>query len=99
MKFHREGIPTLLLTILFGIIVISITHIFFPSFVVVKWFSYVLSGFLLIVILQFFRHPSRVHTINENAIIAPADGKVVVIEETEEPEFFKKIARRKKSKY
>jgi phosphatidylserine decarboxylase len=41
------------------------------------------------VVIQFFRHPSRVHTINDQVIIAPADGKVVVIEETEEGEYFK----------
>lgn len=89
MKFHKEGIPTLLITLLFGTILISIAHIAFPSFAIAHWFAYLLSGFLLIVVLQFFRHPTRVHTINTNAIIAPADGEVVVIEEVEEPEYFK----------
>lgn len=88
MKFHREGIPTLLLTILFSAIIIFIAHFFFPDQAIAHGFAYVLSGFLLIVILQFFRHPTRVHTIQDNAIIAPADGKVVVIEETEEPEYY-----------
>ena len=89
MKFHKEGIPTLLLTITFGIIVIGIAHICFPTFAIAHWFAYLLTGFLLVVVLQFFRHPSRIHTINDNAIIAPADGEVVVIEETEEGEYFK----------
>ena len=40
-------------------------------------------------IISFFRLPSREHTFDENAIIAPADGKVVVIEETIDQEFFK----------
>ncbi|MBK7817636.1 MAG: phosphatidylserine decarboxylase family protein [Sphingobacteriaceae bacterium] len=40
-------------------------------------------------ILQFFRDPKREFTINDGKIIAPADGKVVVIEETEEGEYFK----------
>jgi phosphatidylserine decarboxylase len=44
---------------------------------------------LIITILQFFRDPKREFTINEGQIIAPADGKVVVIEETEEGEYFK----------
>ena len=39
--------------------------------------------------LQFFRNPNRNTTINDSQIIAPVDGKVVVIEEVEEPEFFK----------
>lgn len=89
MKFHREGIPTLLITLLFGAIITFIAHYCFPTFAIAHWFAYLLSGFLLIVVLQFFRHPTRKHTLNDNAIIAPADGKVVVIEETEEGEYFK----------
>ncbi len=89
MKFHKEGIPTLLVTLLFGAILISIAHFAFPTFTIAHWFAYLLSGFLLIVVVQFFRHPTRVHTINSNAIVAPADGEVVVIEEVEEPEYFK----------
>ena len=89
MKFHKEGYPTLLVTILFSAILISIANIVFPTFAIAQWFAYVLSGFLLIVVVQFFRHPTRIHTINANAIIAPADGEVVVIEETNEDEYFK----------
>jgi phosphatidylserine decarboxylase len=89
MKFHKEGYPTLLVTILFSTIIISIAKLAFPEFAIAHWFAYTLSAFLLIVVIQFFRHPSRVHTINDNAIIAPADGEVVVIEETEEGEYFK----------
>lgn len=89
MKFHKEGYPTLLVTILFSTIMISIAKLIFPEFAIAHWFAYILSGFLLLVVIQFFRHPTRVHTINTNAIIAPADGEVVVIEETNEDEYFK----------
>jgi len=89
MKFHKEGYPTLLVAILFSTILISIAKLFFPQFAIAYLFACVLSGFLLIVVVQFFRHPTRVHTINDNAIVAPADGEVVVIEETEEGEYFK----------
>jgi phosphatidylserine decarboxylase len=89
MKFHKEGYPTLLITILFSTIMISIAKLIFPESSVAIWFAYILSGFLLITVVQFFRHPTRVHTINTNAIVAPADGKVVVIEETNEDEYFK----------
>ncbi len=44
---------------------------------------------LLIIILQFFRNPKRTVLITENNIIAPVDGKVVVIEEVYEGEYFK----------
>lgn len=89
MKFHKEGYPTLLVAILFSTIIISISKIAFPDYSIAHWFAYILSGFLLVVVLQFFRHPSRQHTISSNAIVAPADGKVVVIEETVENEYFK----------
>lgn len=89
MKFHREGIPTLLLAIVFSACIIFIAHFFFPAYAIAHWFAYLLSAFLLVVVLQFFRHPTRVHTINDTAVIAPADGEVVVIEETEEGEYFK----------
>ena len=89
MKFHKEGIATLLVTILFSTIIITIAHFVFPAFAIAHWFAYILSAFLLVVVIQFFRHPTRIHTINSDAIIAPADGEVVVIEETEETEYFK----------
>ena len=89
MKFHKEGIPTLIITLLFGVIIISIAHFVFPTFAIAHWFAYTVAVFLFIVVVQFFRHPTRVHTLNDTAIIAPADGEVVVIEEVEETEYFK----------
>jgi phosphatidylserine decarboxylase len=54
----------------------------------VKLIQIVIVGFLII-ILQFFRNPKRDTPLNSDTIIAPVDGKVVVIEEVEEPEYFK----------
>lgn len=89
MRFHKEGWPSLFVVGLFSAIMIGIARNFFPDFAIARWFAYVLSAFLLLVILQFFRHPRRKHTLGDNLIIAPADGKVVVIEETTENEYFK----------
>lgn len=89
MKFHKEGYASLFLVLIFSAAIIFIAHYFFPEYRVAAWFAYTLSIFLLITILQFFRHPSREHTKGENLIISPADGKVVVIEETTEHEYFK----------
>lgn len=89
MKFHKEGWPSLAIVAVFSAIIIFIANHFFPEYAIAQWFAYALSAFLLITILQFFRHPSRKHTQGENLIIAPADGKVVVIEETNEHEYFK----------
>jgi phosphatidylserine decarboxylase len=89
MKFHKEGYASLILVLVFSAIITFIAHYFFPAFVIAHWFAYLLSAFLIITILQFFRNPSREHTKSEKLLIAPADGKVVVIEETTEHEYFK----------
>lgn len=59
MKFHKEGYPTLLITILFSTIIISIAKLIFPESSVAIWFAYILSGVLLLTVVQFFRHPTR----------------------------------------
>jgi phosphatidylserine decarboxylase len=89
MTFHKEGYVSLLLTIIITGIINAITHYFFGEYCLVVWFGYLLSTFLLITILQFFRSPKRTVVLNDNNIIAPADGKVVVIEEVMETEFLK----------
>ena len=89
MKFHKEGIPSLIITLIVAALINFITLYFCSSFPIVVWLGYALSAFLLITILQFFRNPKRTITIDDNAIIAPADGKVVVIEEVVETEYFK----------
>ena len=89
MKFHKEGIPSLLITLVFIALLIGIGHYLFSEYELINWLIYLLSAFLLLTILQFFRNPSRTILIDENKIIAPADGKVVVIEEVMETEYFK----------
>jgi phosphatidylserine decarboxylase len=54
----------------------------------VKTIQVIILGFVIIV-LQFFRNPKRITNLNDTHIIAPVDGKVVVIEEVEETEYFK----------
>src|SRR5246127_2197985 len=89
MTIHKEGYPTIAIGLIFSAIVIGIAYYFFPQYIIAKAFAFTLSAFVMIVVLQFFRSRSRNWAINENALICPADGKVVVIEETEEPEYFK----------
>ncbi|MBI4946079.1 MAG: phosphatidylserine decarboxylase family protein [Bacteroidetes bacterium] len=84
---HKEGHPTIIITIIFIAILNSIIY-FSGGSEILKWVGYSLSGILLIIILQFFRNPSRKISINKNHILAPADGKVVVIEEVFESEYF-----------
>ena len=88
MKFHKEGYTSLAIVVLF-VFVINALADYYDASVYVKWFLYALSGFLLITILQFFRSPIKRITPDEQIVLCPADGKVVVIEETEETEYFK----------
>ena len=89
MTIHKEGHTILfaLLLILFGLNWAA--GYFFPQAQLMQ--QILLGGSLVfyLIILQFFRSPIFTVEKNENNIIAPADGKVVVIEETDEPEFFK----------
>lgn len=88
MKFHKEGYTSLALVILF-IFVINAIADYFDASQYVKWFLYILSAFLFLTIVQFFRSPRKLITLDDNVILCPADGKVVVIEETDENEYFK----------
>lgn len=88
MKFHKEGYTTLALTILFIFVVNALVHFFFSENVVLTWVVYVISFILFVAVVQFFRNPKREIEIGERKILCPADGKVVVIEETLEKEYF-----------
>jgi phosphatidylserine decarboxylase len=90
MTIHREGYASIMLTA----IVLTLLNI--PSWLYLSdtylWISIfflVISLGLFLFIVSFFRVPSRKLTLNDNLIIAPADGKVVVIEETVDSEYFK----------
>jgi len=88
MKFHKEGIPSLIIAILFAVVVNTITFLFCNDCAAIKITGYVLSSLVLITIIQFFRSPTRNWIQREGEIISPADGTVVVIEEVEETEYF-----------
>ena len=90
MTIHREGYQTIGITTL-ALAIINII-LFWLLRTNALWVSGVLlfaSVAFLLFIISFFRIPSRKLTLNENLIIAPADGKVVVIEETIDEEYFK----------
>lgn len=89
MTFHKEGYTSLALCVLFIAVTNVIIKYYIPDVTWFVWLWYAVSLFLFITIVQFFRSPTRTLTINERHIICPADGKVVVIEETEEGEYFK----------
>lgn len=88
IQFHKEGAKIILGTTIAVVAVVFLADAFLPIFWLQKAVQ-ILALFMLIMVLQFFRNPKRVVAINDNHIIAPVDGKVVVIEEVFEPEYFK----------
>jgi phosphatidylserine decarboxylase len=89
MTIHREGTASLLLTVgVLGAINIALM-VGLPNQELLQNIVLVASIILFLIVLQFFRNPAIDVTINPKQIIAPADGKVVVIEDVEEPEYFK----------
>ena len=85
--FHKEGYKIILI----ATIIVGVGIILIENFVSINWVNKLLAVLLLlfyIIILQFFRNPKRNTTLNNTAIIAPVDGKVVVIEEVFEKEYF-----------
>jgi phosphatidylserine decarboxylase len=93
MTIHKEG-RTLLFVLLVVFFAINWAVMYYvPESRVIQNIVLGASIIFYLIILQFFRNPIFTVTKNEKAVLAPADGKVVVIEETEETEYLK--SRRK----
>ena len=89
MTIHKEGYKTIAIsTIFFGVINVVSFYFLSSSLPIISWVIFIGTLGLLFFVISFFRIPKRQLTIQENAIIAPADGKVVVIEEVQADEFF-----------
>ncbi|UNY98991.1 phosphatidylserine decarboxylase family protein [Zhouia spongiae] len=86
--FHKEGHKIIFFTFLFSVVIALLAE----YFVTLNWLRTIIQLaviILLVLILQFFRNPKRKTDINDHNIIAPVDGKVVVVEEVFEKEYFK----------
>jgi phosphatidylserine decarboxylase len=89
MTIHKEGYPTIaIVTVVSAALMLAIHLHLEPISSIFGWLAYIIVIGFWLFIISFFRLPKRVHTFDENAIIAPADGKVVVIEETIDEEYF-----------
>jgi phosphatidylserine decarboxylase len=98
MTIHKEGrgliLATTAIVVILNVIIASVPSLFSPTFYsILSTSMLIVSIVVLVLVLQFFRLPSIQVIKNEKQVLAPADGKVVVIEETEEPEHLK--SRRK----
>lgn len=86
--FHKEGSKIIFITLLLIVGIIFTAD----AFLTIEWLKtilYILALAILVLVLQFFRNPTRTADNSDNHILAPVDGKVVVIEEVFEPEYFK----------
>jgi phosphatidylserine decarboxylase len=86
--FHKEGYTIIIISMVILVLLVFLTD----AFIDIEWLRKLIMVVLLlfyVLILQFFRNPKRNTIENIHQIIAPADGKVVVIEEVVEKEFFK----------
>nr|WP_321231137.1 phosphatidylserine decarboxylase family protein [uncultured Psychroserpens sp.] len=85
--FHKEGYKIILITLV--IVIGSVLMI--DRFIDIAWLRILLMIgmlILLVLILQFFRNPKRLTTLDDHNVVSPVDGKVVVIEEVFEKEVF-----------
>lgn len=90
MTIHREGYKSIAIgALIFGAINLISFYFFRPDSPWLGGIIFFVTLGLLLFLISFFRIPDRKLTINGNVIVAPADGKVVVIEETVDPEYFK----------
>ena len=86
--FHKEGFKIITVTFLLTSVISILSEYYIESYILRKPIQ-ITSLFILILILQFFRNPKRKTKLDKNHIIAPADGKIVIIKEVLEEEYFK----------
>jgi phosphatidylserine decarboxylase len=88
-RFHKEGTPTLIWTLIISFLAFILSSFFYSKF---PWVTYVVLSidiFLIVMVLQFFRNPHREIPVNIQHVLSPADGKVVVIETVQENEYLR----------
>lgn len=86
--FHKEGAKIILGSLVTTVAVVLLAEKFIANYWLLKFIE-VFALIFMVLILQFFRNPKRPVNAADHTIIAPVDGKIVVIEEVYEPEYFK----------
>ncbi len=90
MTIHREGYKSIAIaTMLFCVLNVLMFWFFGTSLLWLCILFFIVTLLFVLFVVSFFRIPNRVLTISDGKIICPADGKVVVIEETVDGEYFK----------
>lgn len=90
MTIHKEGYKTIAISggvyVLLNLLNFTFLSYQFP---VIAWIIFIATTGLFVFLISFFRVPNRNLTVEEKYVVSPCDGKVVVIEETVDPEYFK----------
>ena len=89
MKIHKAGHILLFKAFVLFAFINVLVYAFIPNIIVFRAVL-IVSGILYLLMVNFFRFPNRHIVVKDNTILAPADGKIVVVEETFEPEYLKK---------
>ena len=89
MKIHKAGYTLLFKAFVLFAFINVLVYAFIPNIIVFRAVL-IVSSILYLLMVNFFRFPNRHIIVKDNTILAPADGKIVVIEETFEPEYLKK---------
>ncbi len=87
MTIHKAGYK-LLVKIAVALLIANALVFYFLGNSLIFHVVWIASAIIYLLIVNFFRSPNRIVLLNDNHILAPADGKIVVIEETEENEYF-----------
>lgn len=88
MTIHKEGYKILFVTFTVLALINVMVCYYFPDNDILRVLTFIVTIPVFLLFLQFFRLPSRRIKRNDNYVFAPCDGKVVVIEQTQENEFF-----------
>lgn len=89
IRIHKEGYPVIVLVLALLLVLITVMNILFPAQSLIHYFIYLAVLVFYFFVVRFFRHPIREVIPNDEIILSGADGKVVVIEEVTETEYFK----------
>lgn len=88
MTIHKEGYKIIFATFALSFAIAIVTNVFFKEQTLFHYILYIILLFKLSFVIRFFRIPKRNYNIDENSVICPADGTIVVIEEIDNSEYY-----------
>lgn len=88
-RLHKEGYPIMVLMLFLLLLIVFVVNLMAPNQTIFHYLLYLSCVIFLILVTRFFRSPVRLVIPDSELVLSGADGKVVVIEEVEETEYFK----------